>query len=88
MFDASAKTTNGKLLNDILVPGVPMQNDLFEILLRFRKYLFVVTADIAKMYRLLGFLTPFATEVKVIIQKLWQLKLSWDESIPLDLRTR
>ncbi|XP_043474287.1 uncharacterized protein LOC122506260 [Leptopilina heterotoma] len=51
VFDASAKTTNGKSLNDILDPGVPMQNDLFEILLRFRKYLFVVTADIAKMYR-------------------------------------
>ncbi|XP_051171022.1 uncharacterized protein LOC127287913 [Leptopilina boulardi] len=51
VFDGSAKTTNGKSLNDVLLPGPAMQNDLFEILLRFRKHLFVITADIAKMYR-------------------------------------
>lgn len=137
---------------EILEPGPAIQNDLFEILMRFRKYKFVITADVTKMYRQvlvndsqkplqriiwrfqphlpfevgllwnpkkdilffmvnftikgqtatkrqilsciaqifdpLGFITPFATVVKIILQKLWQLKLSWDESIPLDLRTR
>lgn len=51
VFDASAKTTNGKSLNDLLLAGPTIQNDLFSILLRFRKHTFVITSDIAKMYR-------------------------------------
>lgn len=51
VFDASAKTSNGKSLNDALLAGPTIQSDLFAILLRFRKHRYVLTADIAKMYR-------------------------------------
>lgn len=51
VFDASAKTTNNVSLNDILMIGPVIQDDLFSILLRFRKYNFVIIADIEKMYR-------------------------------------
>ncbi|XP_031777962.1 uncharacterized protein LOC116415998 [Nasonia vitripennis] len=51
VFDASSKTSTGISLNDILLVGPTIQNTIFEQVLRFRSHLFVVTADIEKMYR-------------------------------------
>ncbi|XP_050065965.1 uncharacterized protein LOC126555042 [Aphis gossypii] len=44
VFDASAKTTSGKSLNDVLMNGGVVQDDLVSILLRFRMHKFVMTA--------------------------------------------
>lgn len=51
VFDASAKTSNGLSLNDILANGPTIQDDLFSLLVRFRIHQYVFTADIEKMYR-------------------------------------
>lgn len=51
VFNGSARTTSGKSLNDIQYVGPVVQNDLLSILLRFRQHKFVLTGDIAKMYR-------------------------------------
>lgn len=51
VFDASAKTSSGRSLNDILLTGPTIQGDLFGMLLRFRLPRFVFTTDIEKMYR-------------------------------------
>ncbi|KAB0802699.1 hypothetical protein PPYR_04885 [Photinus pyralis] len=51
VFDASAQTTNGKSLNDILRVGPVIQNDLLSIMMRFRKHNVVLVGDIEKMYR-------------------------------------
>lgn len=51
VFDASSKTTSGISLNDVLMVGPVIQQDLFSILLRFRGFKYVLVADIAKMYR-------------------------------------
>lgn len=51
VFDASSKTDNGFSLNDHLLVGARLQPDIFDILLRFRSYRYVITADIAKMFR-------------------------------------
>ncbi|KAH8362659.1 hypothetical protein KR084_001847, partial [Drosophila pseudotakahashii] len=51
VFDASATSTSGKSLNDILRIGPTVQGELLSILLRFRCYRFVFTADIEKMYK-------------------------------------
>jgi hypothetical protein len=51
VFDGSAKTSSGLSLNDVQMVGPPLQNDLFNILLRFRQHQFVIKADIEKMYR-------------------------------------
>ncbi|XP_018359703.1 PREDICTED: uncharacterized protein LOC108758956 [Trachymyrmex cornetzi] len=51
VFDASAKTDNGKSLNDTLLPGPNLQNNLLHLMLRFRTHLYTVNADIAMMFR-------------------------------------
>ncbi|UYV80105.1 hypothetical protein LAZ67_18001717 [Cordylochernes scorpioides] len=51
VFDASAKTDSGLSLNDALIPGPNIQQDLFHIILRFRIHPVAINADIAKMYR-------------------------------------
>lgn len=53
VFDASAKSGNGVSLNNVLLAGPCIQEDIFSILLRFRKHNFVMIADIEKMYRMI-----------------------------------
>ena len=50
VFDASAKTTSGFYLNDCLMVGPTLQDDLFDILVRFRFFKVAMSADVAKMY--------------------------------------
>ena len=51
VFNGSAKSSTGKSLNDLLALGPKIQDNLFDLLCRFRTYPFVLTADIEKMYR-------------------------------------
>ncbi|XP_076392692.1 uncharacterized protein LOC105661897 [Megachile rotundata] len=51
VFDASAKTSNGLSLNDTLLVGPTIQDDIFTLIVRFRSYNYVLTADVEKMYR-------------------------------------
>lgn len=51
VFDASAKTSNGVSLNQVLMVGPTIQDKIFGHLLRFRVHVYVITADIEKMYR-------------------------------------
>ncbi|XP_061519775.1 uncharacterized protein LOC133395095 [Anopheles gambiae] len=51
VFDASCKTSSGYSLNDKLLVGPVVQDDLFSIILRFRLHAIALTADVEKMYR-------------------------------------
>ncbi len=51
VFDASAKTTSGSSLNEMMMVGPVVQDSLIFIIIRFRKHPIAFTADIAKMYR-------------------------------------
>lgn len=51
VFDGSCKTTSKASLNDLLMVGPCIQEDLFNIIVRFRIHQVVLTADIAMMYR-------------------------------------
>ena len=51
VFDASAATSTGKLLNDILLPGPCAYPLISDILLQFRLHKFAITGDISKMFR-------------------------------------
>ncbi|XP_055522966.1 uncharacterized protein LOC129717145 [Wyeomyia smithii] len=50
VFDGSAKTTSNRSLNDALMTGPVIQDSLFDLLVRFRKHLVALVADIEKMY--------------------------------------
>ncbi len=51
VFDASARTSSGRSLNDLLLVGPTIQPDLLTILLAFRTCPVALKADIIKMYR-------------------------------------
>ncbi|XP_063994322.1 uncharacterized protein LOC135171624 [Diachasmimorpha longicaudata] len=51
VFDGSAKTSSGVSLNEALMIGPTIQDDLFSLVLRFRFHKYVLTGDIEKMYR-------------------------------------
>ncbi|XP_058456735.1 uncharacterized protein LOC131434107 [Malaya genurostris] len=51
VFDGSAKTRTGHSLNDALLVGPVVQDELITNVLRFRKFPIALVADIEKMYR-------------------------------------
>ena len=44
-----------------------------------------VLSDVAKTFDVLGFFSPITVTLKVLLQKLWQLNLGWDDNIPTKL---
>ena len=53
VFDASAKC-HGVSLNDAIYQGPKLQQDLFDVLLRFRRFPVALVCDIAEMYLRIG----------------------------------
>ncbi|KAL0850306.1 hypothetical protein ABMA28_012142 [Loxostege sticticalis] len=51
VFDASCKGTNGVSLNDTLMVGPRLQADLRYIVMRWRRHLICLAADVVKMFR-------------------------------------
>lgn len=58
VFDASCKTTSGASLNDGLMVGPVVQDDLISIHARFRLHRIGIVADVAKMYRMINMCPP------------------------------
>ncbi|XP_055630624.1 uncharacterized protein LOC129771224 [Toxorhynchites rutilus septentrionalis] len=51
VFDGSAKTSKNFSLNEALLTGPVIQDDLLVLMLRFRKHAVALVADVEKMYR-------------------------------------
>ncbi|XP_063976214.1 uncharacterized protein LOC135162054 [Diachasmimorpha longicaudata] len=51
VFDASAPSSSKLSLNNVLMVGPTIQDDIFSLILRFRLHNYVLTGDIEKMYR-------------------------------------
>ncbi|XP_075158336.1 uncharacterized protein LOC142231584 [Haematobia irritans] len=51
VFNASAPTSNGISLNDLLYSGPVLQNELIVLILKWRFFEYVFNGDITKMYR-------------------------------------
>jgi hypothetical protein len=51
VFDASMVTDNGLSLNSSIMPGRKLQNEVMDILIRFRTHSVAFMADIKQMYR-------------------------------------
>ncbi len=54
VVDASAKTTSGISLNDILLPGINLYPLITDVVLFFRTHVIGMSADISKMFREVG----------------------------------
>lgn len=53
VLDAEAKTTSGKSFNDVLDAGPKLHTDIVAVLLNFRRFPIILTADIKQMYLLI-----------------------------------
>jgi len=51
VFNASFRVNPKLSLNNVLKVGPTIQTDLFSLVLRFRKHIYGITADLSKMYR-------------------------------------
>ena len=51
VFDASSKSANGNSLNECLLLVPRLQDDVYDILIRFRLHQYALSADVAKMCR-------------------------------------
>ncbi|CAF4853888.1 unnamed protein product [Pieris macdunnoughi] len=51
VFDGSAKPVDGNSLNDELLIGPPLQQDIRELVTRWRQHKYCIVADIQQMYR-------------------------------------
>ncbi|GBN98193.1 hypothetical protein AVEN_154690-1 [Araneus ventricosus] len=68
VLNASSKTSSGYSLNDLLYKGGVLQEDLFSILIRFRKHIYAFTADIKQMFRMIE-LNESQTRLQKILWK-------------------
>ena len=66
VFDGSCKSSSGVSVNDKLMICAVVQDELVHLLLRFRKHVVGVTADIKQMYRQIR-VAPEDTEFQRIL---------------------
>ena len=45
-----------------------------------------IISDVAHMFDILGRLSPCTITMKILFQRLWELKLEWDEEVPLHIQ--
>ena len=45
----------------------------------------MLVSDIAKMFDVLGWLAPVIIKVKILLQRIWEIKLDWDEQVPTSI---
>ena len=58
VFDASAKSSTGVSLNDLLLVGPTVDSTPMDVLLRFRMYRVALIADVSRMYRAVKLFEP------------------------------
>ena len=69
VYDGSAKTSSGISLNEALMVGPTIQDDLFTLLMRFRSHRYALTVDIEKMYRQVLVHPDDASYQKILFRK-------------------
>ena len=45
-----------------------------------------LVSDIAKTFNALGWFAPTIVKIKILLQRLWEAKIGWDETVPLGIR--
>lgn len=77
VFDASCKSASGISLNDGLLVGPTIQQDLISILLRFRIFKYVLVADMVKMYK----------QILIDTSQTSLQRILWRENVEAEVRT-
>ena len=44
-----------------------------------------VASDVARTFDIMGWFAPSIIQVKILLQKLWQLRIDWDQLVPDDI---
>ncbi|CAG9137809.1 unnamed protein product [Plutella xylostella] len=97
VFDGSNPSSSGFSVNNLQLVGPNIQDSIFSILLRFlnsqdsndsdkvvTKRL--ILSQSLKIFDVLGILCPFTIQSKILIKKLWILKLDWNDPVPNELK--
>lgn len=66
VFDASRRSTNGVSLNDVMMTGPRLQNNLTATMMRWRTYRLAYCADVQRMYRQIVVDRPDASMQRIV----------------------
>ena len=45
----------------------------------------VIVSDIAKIFDVLGWFSPVIAKMKILLQRVWERKVEWDDPIPQEI---
>ena len=45
----------------------------------------MLISDIAKTFDVLGWFSPSIIKVKILLQKVWELRIDWDDHVPFSI---
>ena len=46
----------------------------------------ILVSDIAKVFDVLGWFAPATVNMKILLQRLWELRVEWDDSVPKEIQ--
>ena len=46
----------------------------------------LLVSDIARTFDVLGWLSPSIIKVKILLQRIWELKIEWDDPLPPEVK--
>ena len=46
----------------------------------------LLVSDIAKTFDILGWFSPSIIKIKILLQRIWELKIDWDEPLPPEIK--
>ncbi len=46
----------------------------------------MLISDVSKTFDILGWFSPTIIKVKILFQRLWELKIDWDEPVPTEIQ--
>lgn len=66
VFNASAKSSNGVSLNQLIHVGPKLQTTIFDIIVRIRQFQYIYSSDITKMYRQIELLDDDRNKLRIL----------------------
>lgn len=69
VFNAAAPTANGISLNQRILPGTKLQTHILDSIIRLRKFKFIYSADVTKMFRQILFTPSDQEKLRILWRK-------------------